>query len=246
MTEEPASWSEENSRFFIDYARYIVPDRDTQIRLLCSLIPDPGGPFQALELACGEGLLASALLKRFPACTVAALDGSHEMIATARRQLFSYGERFQPGKFDLADREWRQAESIYHAVLSSLAVHHLAAAEKQELFQDVFRMLHPGGVFLIADIILPATEEARANAADAYDDAVRRQALKIDGNLRVFERFDREKWNLFRYPDDPVDRPSTLFDQLQWLEAAGFKPVDAFWLRAGHAIFGGTKPGQLS
>jgi tRNA (cmo5U34)-methyltransferase len=246
MTEEPASWSEENSRFFIDHARYTVPDRDTQIRLLCSLVPDPGGPFLALDLACGEGLLASSLLKRFPQCTVVGLDGSHEMIATARRQLFNYGERFQPGKFDLADRGWRQAQPVYHAVVSSLAIHHLAEADKQVLFQDAYQMLHPGGVFLIADIILPATEEARATDADAYDDAVRRQSLKLDGNLRVFERFNREKWNLFRYPDDPIDRPSTLFDQLKWLEAAGFQPIDVFWLRAGHAIFGGVKPLQVT
>jgi tRNA (cmo5U34)-methyltransferase len=32
-------------------------------------------------------------------------------------------------------------------------------------------------------------------------------------------------------------------DQLEWLELAGFSCVDLFWMRAGHAIFGGWKPG---
>jgi tRNA (cmo5U34)-methyltransferase len=48
------------------------------------------------------------------------------------------------------------------------------------------------------------------------------------------------------YPEqgsDPVDKMSPLFDQLKWLEQAGFASVDVFWMRAGHAIFGGSKPG---
>jgi tRNA (cmo5U34)-methyltransferase len=40
----------------------------------------------------------------------------------------------------------------------------------------------------------------------------------------------------------PIDRPSTLVDQLNWLQTAGSTQVDVFWLRAGHAIFGGWKP----
>jgi hypothetical protein len=32
-----------------------------------------------------------------------------------------------------------------------------------------------------------------------------------------------------------------LLDQLKWLEGAGFVDVDVYWMRAGHAIFGGRK-----
>src|SRR5512138_73207 len=98
MSEEDTGWSEENSRFFIQYARYFVPDRESQIRTLCSLVPDPGEPFQILELACGQGLLAGALLEHFPGCSVHGLDGSHEMLQTARQNLEAFGERFSTGK----------------------------------------------------------------------------------------------------------------------------------------------------
>lgn len=239
MSEENPTWSEENSRFFIDYARYFVPDRESQIHTLCSLIPDPHEPFQVLELACGAGLLAGALLERFPNCTVYGLDGSHEMLATARQHLAGFGERFQPGKFDLARQDWRAPEPRYQVVVSSLAIHHLDDEGKAQLYRDVAAMLRPGGAFLIADVIRPAGPLGMAYAADSYDEAVRRQAIQIDGHPRAFEQFEREKWNLFRYPDDPIDRPSTLFDQLDWLRAAGLQQVDVFWLRAGHAIFGG-------
>ena len=241
MTEDYTGWSEENSRFFINYARYVVPDRDSQIRTLCSLIPDPGEPFRVLELACGAGNLAGALLERFPNCTVRGLDGSHEMLLTARQHLAAFRERFEPGKFDLSAPDWRVSDPQYQAVVSSLAIHHLDDQGKAALFRDVHAMLRPGGAFLVADVLRPAGEPARIYAAAAYDEAVRRQSMELDGSLQVFERFEREQWNLFRYPDDPTDTPSTLYNQLKWLEQAGFQQVDVFWLRAGHAIFGGYK-----
>ncbi len=240
MSEENTDWSEETSRFFIEYARYFVPDRDSQIKMLAGLVPDPGKPFYVLELACGEGLLAQAVLDRFKNCTLEGLDGSHEMLAAARLRLKGYGERFQPGKFDLPSDNWRHPLHAYQAVISSLAIHHLKGAEKARLFKDIYRILEPGGVLLIADIILPS-DLGMDLAASAYDEAVRRQALELDGSLQAFDRFNHEKWNFFRYPDDPLDQPSTLFDQLKWLEEAGFKEVDVFWLRAGHALFGGRK-----
>jgi tRNA (cmo5U34)-methyltransferase len=47
---------------------------------------------------------------------------------------------------------------------------------------------------------------------------------------------------MYRYfnPQD-IDQPARLYDQLRWLEQAGFCDVDVFWMQAGHAIFGGRK-----
>ena len=59
------------------------------------------------------------------------------------------------------------------------------------------------------------------------------------GSVALYERlFAGEHWNYFRY-DDPFDKPSPLFDQLQWLASAGFSDVDCFWMNAGHALYGG-------
>ena len=49
------SWSEANSADFIDYGRSFVPARASDQH---DCQPDPGG----LELSCGEGLLAEAIL----------------------------------------------------------------------------------------------------------------------------------------------------------------------------------------
>jgi hypothetical protein len=32
-----------------------------------------------------------------------------------------------------------------------------------------------------------------------------------------------------------------LYEQLNWLSEAGFASVDCYWLRAGHAVYGGCR-----
>jgi len=48
-------------------------------------------------------------------------------------------------------------------------------------------------------------------------------------------------WNFFRYPEDELDHPSTLSDQLKWLEQAGFAAIEVHYFRARHVIFSGLK-----
>lgn len=234
------SWDEQSSKLFMDYGRYFVPEREQQIGIICDLIPPRDGEFHILELCSGEGLLAAALLERFPDCILHGFDGSNEMLQQSGRRLARYGERFAPASFDLHAREWRQFAYPLRAVVSSLAVHHLDALEKQALYADVYRMLETGGVLLIADLILPAHESGARVAARMWDEAVRARALELDGNLNAFDYFREEKWNYYEFPD-AFDKPSPLFAHLKWLEQAGFTDVDAYWLKAGHAIYGGRK-----
>jgi tRNA (cmo5U34)-methyltransferase len=239
------NWSEAASRTFIDFGRYFVPEREQQIAAFVDLIPIHDQPFTIIELCCGEGLLAGALLDRFPYCTVYGFDGSPAMLDHARQQLAQYGDRFQTQLFNLADSSWRTQKWPVHAVVSSLTIHHLNSTEKQQLFQDLARLLEPDGVLLIADVIAPASRAGAELAAKAWDAAVRRRALEIDGNLNALDYFEREHWNMYRYyPDEgDMDKPSRLLDQLKWLEQAGFADVDVFWMQAGHALFGGRKQG---
>jgi tRNA (cmo5U34)-methyltransferase len=126
------------------------------------------------------------------------------------------------------------------AVVSSLAIHHLDGEQKRALYRDLYRLLNPGGVLIIADLIQPVHPSGVEVAALAWDEAVRQAALARDGHDAVFQMFQRDQWNIYRYPD-PMDQPSGVYEQLRWLEEAGFVDVDVFWLKAGHAIYGGRK-----
>jgi tRNA (cmo5U34)-methyltransferase len=248
MTQESihsdARWGEEDSQDFIDYGNYFIPDRETQIDVICSLIPPIPGTQHILDLCCGEGILTRALLDRFPGYYVHGFDGSAKMIERVQTLLAGYGEHFASRLFDLAGKDWRELPWPVHAVVSSLAIHHLDAAQKQDLFRGIFAMLAPGGVFIIADLIQPVTQLSTDLSGKMWDEAVRERSLHLDGNLVGYEHFLKIKWNSFVYPEqdpDPMDKMSPLFDQLKWLEQAGFADVDVFWVKAGHAIFGGRK-----
>jgi tRNA (cmo5U34)-methyltransferase len=147
--------------------------------------------------------------------------------------------------FELAGQSWRNPEPLQSAVVSSLAIHHLDGTGKKLLFANVYAMLAKGGVFIISDMIEPTTDPGRQVAADAWDQVVRERSLELDGNTRGLDFFLREHWNTFRYPDpDDIDHPSPLFDQLKWLEGAGFIDIDVHFLHAGHALFSGWKVGD--
>lgn len=235
------AWSEANSQQFIDYGRYFVPERERQIAMLCRLVSSTSRPLRLVELCCGEGLLAEALLEQFPQASLIGFDGSPTMLARAAQRLGRFGERFSFQSFDLGSQDWRGELDQYNAVLSSLAIHHLDAAGKQSLYADVYRMLLPGGIFLIADLVLPVGSAALEFAADAWDAAVHQRAMELDGNLAAYDFFIREGWNYFRYPD-PMDMPSPLSDHVRWLEAIGYTEVNVYWMHAGHAIWGGMRP----
>lgn len=238
-------WEEENSQDFIDYGKYFVPDREIQINCICEVIPPPSEPAYILDLCCGEGLLTRALLDTFPESHVYGLDGSPKMIAHIEKTLIAYGDRFQAKPFDLAASDWRAFAFPVHAVVSSLAIHHLDGIEKQTLFKDMASVLAPGGSFIIADLTEPMDRFGRTFAADIWNAAVRQRSLDLDGDLRGYDSFCELGWNHYAQsePDpDSIDKPSSLFDQLKWLEQAGFTDVDVFWMKAGHAIFGGRKP----
>lgn len=195
MQAEPTpSWSEENSQTFLDYGRYFVPEREHQLAIIATLIPPRDEPFTVVELCCGEGLLAETILKQRPTSTILGYDGSPAMLEKARQRLAAFGERFQTRHFDLTAPTWRQFEQPVHAVVSSLAIHHLDGAEKQALFVDIYNLLAPGGVFVIADVILPTHKQGWQVAAAAWDRAVMARAQALDGHLAAFEAFRDTEW----------------------------------------------------
>ncbi len=162
------------------------------------------------------------------------------MLQQAKSNLSDYSDRFVTRHFDLFDAEWRKLDWSPRAVVSSLAIHHLNGRQKETLYQDMYAILEPGGALIIADVIEPVNKAANEVAAKGWDTAVRQRALAIDGHEGAYEYFVQHKWNLYRHPD-PMDKPSPLFDQMKWLQQAGFIEVDVFWLQAGHAVFGGWK-----
>jgi tRNA (cmo5U34)-methyltransferase len=241
--KDAGAWEDDDSALFIADGDVFVPDRAQQFDVFRSLVPAPANGL-VVELCCGAGHLAQALLAAHPDLTYLALDGSPAMLAETERRCGEHAARITTCRFEILDRIWREFDDAPVAVFSSLAVHHLDGAGKRQLFKDMTAALQPGGRLVIADLVKTADAGGNEVAARAWDDSARRQSLARDGNLAAFERFVATGWNYYRDPQpDPIDKPDTLLDQLGWMQDAGLAAVDVYWLQAGHAIFGGFKPG---
>lgn len=243
MEDQPRVWTEEDSAAYLAFSQVITPSRGEQFELLATLVPGHAGePFEIVEVGCGGGELAEHLLEQFTQARYLGLDGSDTMLRTAQSRLSRFGDRVRLAPFRLeAERTWLQAiTQPVRCFVSSLVVHHLSDDRKQALYQRLHDALEPGGALLLIDVVLPRSPRAVRALAQNWDSLVRKQSQALTGSLDSYHQFREGEWNCYSHPD-PMDLPAPLFAQLKWLEQAGFRDVDCFWQRAGHALFGGYR-----
>jgi len=233
------TWKSSDTAAFAKYGEVFVPRRDEQMRVVVDLLANvPAG--DVLEVCCGEGKLAELYLRENAGRRVTVMDGSAEMLLMADARLSALGgNRHGTIQADIVDTSWR-TPNTYAGVMSSLAVHHLDGPGKQALYRDIHDMLVPRGVFVLADLVEPTSVRSRDVAGDAWQAAVERGSQEKFGGDEATRAFEATKWNYYRYPD-PLDRPSSVVDNIDWLRGAGFQDVDIVWMYAGHAVFTATK-----
>ena len=103
-----------------------------------------------LELGIGNGLTARRLADHHTAATVVGIDADAAMLAAARTYL-------DPERTTLLQRrlEAPLPAGPFDLVVSMLAVHHLDASDKADLFRRVRAVLAPGGCFVLGDLVVP-------------------------------------------------------------------------------------------
>ena len=242
--ERPDVWTETDSRDFLDLAEIAVPAREEQMQALLALIPaERDEAFALADICAGEGLLCERILKNFPKSRVLALDGSDLMREKAAARLAPFGERAEVRAFDLDAEGWTGGlPSPLRCAVSSMALHHLEGRRKKAVFRRLAERMEPGGALLVADIIATTSEFVRRSFAVQWEALARDQSLTITGSLDAYERAVGEGWGP-KWLTEPElgEMPYRVFEQLKWIEEAGFSTVDCFWMRAGHAIYGGYR-----
>jgi tRNA (cmo5U34)-methyltransferase len=241
-------WTEEHSEHFIDFGQIYTPRRDEIAQAFVDLIPaHDDETFVGVELGMGQGWLTTSILRNYPNAKMIGLDGSEVMLAATKQAAGSYGDRFEGRIFRLEDDGWiGTLPGGLRCIVSSLVIHHLDGRGKQALFQALFGKLAPGGGLLINDVMEPSSSWGRRHWARAWNVDVDRQSRESRGDGEAFDAFVADRWNFYEYPDpdDSIDHPSTVMEQLNWLREAGFVGVGVWWARAGHVLFGGYKPGD--
>ncbi|CUU59689.1 Ubiquinone/menaquinone biosynthesis C-methylase UbiE [Parafrankia irregularis] len=232
----PDTWASDDTDLFLRYGDAFVPARGQQLALLVAAVSATGESPHVLDLCCGAGTLTRLVLEHVQDASVVGLDGSTRMLAAAETACAAYRDRVAFTAAALESAHWR-TPSAYDAVVTSLAVHHLDDAGKRALYEDVHRMLRPGGWFAMADLVLPTTEWAQRVAAEQWDETVASASHRQFGSREASEAFAEHGWNHFTDPEpDPVDRPSPIASHLAWLTRAGFADIDVPFAFAGHAV----------
>jgi SAM-dependent methyltransferase len=172
----------------------------------------PRGIRRALDLGCGDGRLLECVLRERPHAKGVALDFSALMLD----QLHA---RFGP---------MSRAEIVHHnlefplpflgtfdAVVSSFAIHHLVHERKRQLYEEIWEVLEPGGVFCNLDHVASASPYAH-------------------------ERF-LQAIGITAAEEDPSNKLMDVHTQLEWLRELGFADVDCYWKWRELALLVGRK-----
>ena len=105
-----------------------------------------------LELGVGTGETARRVRALHPDAFWTGIDASEAMLGHARRALRDAQLRRQRLEDPLP-------EGPFDLVVSALAVHHLDAGGKRELFRRVGQVLRPEGWFVLGDVVVPERPE---------------------------------------------------------------------------------------
>jgi tRNA (cmo5U34)-methyltransferase len=205
----------------------LIPYYPAMIRALVDAMPfEKCAALRVIDLGCGTGTVSAQILEAFPKAQITCLDLSENMIAMARVKL----ARYPLVNYSVADFESYDFSGKYDAVVSSLALHHLATDEtKRNFYRRIYECLNSRGVFFNADVVLGANEFLQSMYLKEWRAFMRRSvpSEEIEG-----------KW-MPKYQEE--DHPVKLTNHLTWMTEIGFADVDVIWKCFNFAVFGGSK-----
>ncbi|HUQ56104.1 class I SAM-dependent methyltransferase [Lentzea sp.] len=139
------------------------------------------GGESVLDVGCGTGNLLRAAGKRGAVLT--GVDPDLKMLAKAERKLRRAGLRAR------LDRGYAQElpypDGSFDRVFSSLMLHHLEGASKGEMLAEVRRVLKPGGVFVLADVVHHGHAGEHVAAAGFTVEPTRTRTLRVFGAVGI-------------------------------------------------------------
>jgi tRNA (cmo5U34)-methyltransferase len=197
----------------VDYLRRAdsIPHRVEGEATLLEFIPTDAK--RVLDLGSGAGRLLALVMAGRPSAEFVALDFSPAMLDELRRR-FGKESRISIVAHDF-DKILPDM-GRFDAVISSFAIHHVHHGRKRVLYEEIFNLLTPCGVFCNLEHVASPTPVLHRAFLTAIS-------------------WERE---------DPSNKLLDLETQLAWLRDMGFANVDCHWKWRELALFAGAKPGK--
>jgi tRNA (cmo5U34)-methyltransferase len=206
--------------------RRLIPEFDRFYGAAATLVAATvGARPRILDLGAGTGILSDAVRAAVPGARFVLLDGSADMLGVARARLDRSVERIA-----VQDLTEALPDGPFDAVVSALAIHHLADVDKRSLFRRILDRLLAGGIFVNADQALGSTAALERAFALEHETGARALGASDDEWSAALERMSH-------------DRAATLADQLTWLRDAGFEDVAVAFVGRRFVVYSGRRSG---
>jgi len=241
--ESPASQNPDFVAKFLQNVRGTIPLAIEQIEMMLQLIAIARGDRLTtfLDLGCGDGVLASAILNEHPHARGVLVDFSAPMLDAARRHLQAHSSRLEFLEADFHQPGWVRRIAPHaplDAVVCSFAIHHLPEARKRALYREIFDLLAPEGLFINIEHVYSATRWTESVLDDYMIDAIFGDELKTSPGRKRTE-IARD---YYAHAQQHAGSPAPLEVQCDWLREIGFTDVECFLKVQELAVFGGQRP----
>ena len=233
-----------------------LPDREQRftamLDILATQLPER---FVALDLACGPGSISQRLLNRFPHARCVAVDFDPVLLLLGQNVLGDMQGRLRWVEADLRDPTWHTqlGEEQVDAVLSTTALHWLSADNLVQMYHQLGKLVHPGGIVLNGDdfdfglhmptfrLVAEAMQERAIGDVASQND--------VEDWSTWWERLEHEPGmeDLFaerkrRFIDGAHHGSHTLLELHEAaLRDAGFREVGVIWQRMGNRVVMGVR-----
>lgn len=216
-----------------------IPDMSRRVGEFVGAWAAPAaGNLELLELGTGTGVTTAYLLHHRPDARITSLDNGPTMLEQAGRHLAG---AVAEGRLRLVESDalsylaqWPTAS--LDLVASAYTVHNFLQGYRGRVFEEIHRVLKPGGVFVNGD----------RYALDDSLQHLRRTQDEVRGYFREFLAMDRpdllEQWVLHLFSDESQDHIMRLEPALARMAEAGFQPVTCHYREGVNALVGGVKP----
>lgn len=244
MAREDRIWQEiAVSKMFLEGQRGAIPLAHEQIDVMLRLIRAARGDevTRFLDLGCGDGILSRALLNLYPDAFAVMLDFSAPMLDVAREKMGTKNPRFSFLQVDYADSDWVNAvtdHGPFDVIVSGFSIHHQPDERKKEVYQELYDVLVPGGVFLNLEHVSSPTSWVESVYNTLMIDA-RYAYQRQEGKTPTYDDVAEEYHTRL---DKDANLLAPLDLQLGWLREIGFEHVDCYFKIFELALFGALKP----
>lgn len=249
MKSKPANdyfiWKNEVvAQNFLNGVRGAIPLAKEQIDCLLRVIALTQTKVESfLDLGCGNGILGRAIADHYPQAQGIFIDISESMLTEAQGKFPKTGhdQQYQFLLQDFGNQDWLKVlgdRKQFDVIVSGFAIHHQPDARKKEIYQEIYNLLNPGGVFLNLEHVASHSELGEKAFDQLFVDALfayHRQAAPNQSRQAIAE-------NYYSRHDQNANILTLVETQCDWLREIGFSDVDCFLKLFEIALFGGIKP----